>query len=186
MGVGDVFVGDIARVATGKADAFDYFTAAATVLPIGKVAGKIGSFALKQGIKYGDDAIGLADDGLKLFGDASKSVKEFDIVPYRPTNSPLVNHHGINDVWAKNNVPGYVSRAADNPTIALSETGHKAAHKAGNEYLKETVGAVRGQSKKLSPRQMQEMAERQFDAAKVPQEARQNYYREFNRYIYGQ
>ena len=61
----------------------------------------------------------------------------------------------------------------------------KAAHKAGNDYLRETVGSVRGQAKNLNARQMQQMAERQFDAAKVPQAARQNYYNEFNRYIYG-
>jgi hypothetical protein len=107
-------------------------------------------------------------------------------VPYRPTNSPLVNHHGVNDVWAKNNIPGYPSRAVDNPTMALSVDGHKAAHRAGNDYLRETMGSVQGQAKNLSPRQMQEMAERQFDAANVPMEARQNFYNEFNRYIYGQ
>ncbi|WP_413110352.1 hypothetical protein [Thaumasiovibrio sp. DFM-14] len=33
------------------------------------------------------------------------------MIPYRPTNSPLVNHHGVNDVWAKNNIPGYKTRA---------------------------------------------------------------------------
>jgi len=125
-------------------------------------------------------------DPLGLAGcNNSKNVKEFDVVPYRPTNSPLVNHHGVNDVWAKNNVPGYISRKADNPTIALSVPAHKAAHKAGNDYLRETVGSVRGQAKNLNARQMQQMAERQFDAAKVPQAARQNYYNEFNRYIYG-
>jgi hypothetical protein len=48
------------------------------------------------------------------------------------------------------------------------------------------MGFVRGQAKNLSPRQMQEMAEKQFDAANVPMEARQNFYNEFNRYIYGQ
>ena len=114
----------------------------------------------------------------------TKGVKEFDTVPYRPTNSPLVNHHGVNDVWAKNNIPGYKSKAADNPTMALSVDGHKAAHRAGNDYLRETMGAVRGQAKNLSSRQMQEMAERQFDAANVPMEARQKFYNEFNRYIY--
>ena len=111
--------------------------------------------------------------------------KEFDVVSYRPTSTPLVNHHGVNDVWAKNNIPGYTSRKADNPTIALESTSHKAAHRAGNDYLRETLGSVRGQAKNLTPRQMQQMAERQFDAANVPQQARQNFYNEFNKYIYG-
>ncbi|WDE09302.1 hypothetical protein SG34_030000 [Thalassomonas viridans] len=64
----------------------------------------------------------------KVIGKIRKDVKEFDTVPYRPTNSPLVNHHGVNDVWAKNNIPGYKSRATDNPTIALGVDEHKAAH----------------------------------------------------------
>jgi len=140
-----------------------------------------------------DMAMGAAEGNWSLFAlgalsmarlPVGKGVKEFDTVPYRPTNSPYVNHHGINDVWAKNNIPGYVSRAAHNPTMALGSDAHKAAHRAGNAYLKEVFGAVRGQAKNLSPRQMQHMAERQFDAAKVPAEARQEFYREFNRYIY--
>lgn len=145
--------------------------------------------ATGMGFKSASIAVGILASTSKLkkiSTVASKSVKEFDVVPYRPTNSPLVNHHGVNDVWAKNNILGYVSRIADNPTIALSVTGHKAAHKTGNDYLKETVGSVRGQAKNLSFRQMQEMAERQFDAAKVPQDARRNYYQEFHRYIYGE
>ncbi|WDE09014.1 hypothetical protein SG34_030005 [Thalassomonas viridans] len=50
--------------------------------------------------------------------------------------------------------------------------------------MKEATGSVRGQAKNLSPRQMHEMAERQFDAANVPRGARQKFYNEFNRYIY--
>lgn len=101
------------------------------------------------------------------------------------TNSPFANHHGVNDVWAKKNISGYKSRAADNPTMDLSVNGHKAAHRAGNDYLKETMGSVRSQAKNLSPRQMQKMAERWFDAANIPMAARQNFYNSFNRYTYG-
>ncbi len=73
-----------------------------------------------------------------------------------------------------------------NPTMALSVNGHKAAlSRAGNDYLKETMGSVRSQAKNLSPRQMQKMAERRFDAANVPMAARQNFYNSFNRYTYG-
>ena len=88
---------------------------------------------VKAGIKNG---IG---EGLSY---VTKRVKEFDTVPYRPTNSPFVNHHGVNDVWAKNNIPGYPSRAVNNPTMVLSVSGHKAAHRAGNDYLRQTMGSV--------------------------------------------
>lgn len=141
----------------------------------------------KIAIGFGSLAIGIVTHKYKKLEGAfvTKSIKEFDTVPYRPTNSPFVNHHGVNDVWAKNNISGYKSRAADNPTMDLSVNGHKAAHRAGNDYLKETMGSVRSQAKNLSPRQMQKMAERWFDAANIPMAARQNFYNSFNRYTYG-
>jgi hypothetical protein len=55
-----------------------------------------------------------------------KGVQPNDIVPYRPSNAPLENHHGVLDVWAKHNVPNYVSRGADTPTIALTQAQHNA------------------------------------------------------------
>ncbi|OBU29120.1 hypothetical protein C0Z01_11635 [Photobacterium kishitanii] len=88
-------------------------------------------------------------------------------------------------MFGQKNISEYKSRAAENPTMALSVNGHKAAHRAGNDYLKETMGSVRSQAKNLSPRQMQKMAERRFDAANVPMAARQNFYNSFNRYTYG-
>ena len=37
----------------------------------------------------------------------------------------------------------------------------------------------------MSPQEAQALSERMFDAANVPLSARNDYYREFNRYIYG-
>lgn len=37
----------------------------------------------------------------------------------------------------------------------------------------------------VSPREVQSLSERMFDEANVPLSARNNYYREINRYIYG-
>lgn len=37
----------------------------------------------------------------------------------------------------------------------------------------------------VSPQEAQALAERMFDVANVPLSARNDYYREFNRYIYG-
>jgi toxin YokI len=37
---------------------------------------------------------------------------------------------------------------------------------------------------KISPKEMQSLSERMFDAANVPQSARQEYYRAFNQYNY--
>lgn len=38
--------------------------------------------------------------------------------------------------------------------------------------------------KTVSPREMQQLTERMFDAAGVPQSARRGYYRAFHQYIY--
>ena len=115
-------------------------------------------------------------------------VKEFDIVPYRPGNSPLENHHGVLDVWASNNVPGYTSRAAGSPTMALSKEAHAATKQVYRDWLTENFGkpvGVKVDWSNISAPEMQGLSERMFDAAKVPQAARANYYREFNQYIYG-
>ncbi|MDT3443600.1 DNRLRE domain-containing protein [Pseudofrankia sp. BMG5.37] len=115
-------------------------------------------------------------------------VGEYDIVRYRPSNAPLENHHGIMDAWAKNNVPGYVSRASDNPTIALSSANHGATKVVFRDWLEENYGArvgVKVDWASIGPREIYSLSERMFDAAGVPQAARDAYYGGFNRYIYG-
>ena len=118
---------------------------------------------------------------------AAKVVKEYDVVSYRPATSPLENHHGLLDVWAKENIDGYVSRASDNPTIALSKLHHDATKAVYREWLFERTGKRVGGSvdwKTVSPREMQTLTERMFDAAEVPAEARSEYYRALHKYIY--
>jgi hypothetical protein len=64
----------------------------------------------------------------------------YDVVPYRPSNSPLENHHGVLDVWAKHNIPNYVSRGADTPTIALTKEQHDATKRhTENGYMRKQV-----------------------------------------------
>jgi RHS repeat-associated protein len=118
---------------------------------------------------------------------AARVVKEYDVVPYRPATSPLENHHGLLDVWAKENIDGYVSRASDNPTMALSKLHHDATKAVYRDWLFERTGKRVGGSvdwKTVSPREMQSLTERMFDAAEVPAEARGEYYRALNKYIY--
>ncbi|WP_081960023.1 sugar-binding protein [Porphyromonas sp. COT-052 OH4946] len=111
----------------------------------------------------------------------------FDVVPYKPSSSPLENHHGILDVWAANNIDGYKSRASHNPTIALTKGQHDATKAVYRDWLKEKTGKPVGGKvdwTKVSAREAQQLSERMFDAAKVPQHARDEYYRKFNQYIY--
>ncbi|MEI2460959.1 hypothetical protein ETK61_10700 [Bacillus subtilis] len=114
-----------------------------------------------------------------------KEVKPFDVVDYRPSNSPLENHHGVMDVWAKHNVPNYVSRGSNTPTVALTKEQHNATKKVYREWLYEKTGKKVGGKvnwKEVSPREIQELTEKMFDAANVPKEARQQYYNAFNQY----
>ncbi|QQF63588.1 ribonuclease YeeF family protein [Bacillus mojavensis] len=116
---------------------------------------------------------------------SDKEVKPFDVVDYRPSNSPLENHHGVMDVWAKHNVPNYVSRGSNTPTVALTKEQHNATKKVYREWLYEKTGKKVGGKvnwKEVSPREIQELTEKMFDAANVPKEARQQYYNAFNQY----
>ncbi|RZK30330.1 MAG: hypothetical protein EOO61_19415, partial [Hymenobacter sp.] len=112
--------------------------------------------------------------------------KEFDIVNYGTKTSPLENHHGILDVWATHNVTDYKSRASHNPTIALSQNNHAATKSVYRDWLEAKTGKRVGGKvdwTKVSSSEVHQLSEQMFDAAKVPQHARDAYYRKFNEYV---
>lgn len=117
----------------------------------------------------------------------NQSINQFDLVPYRPSNSAfgLENHHGIMDAWAKYNVPGYKTRAGGAPTIALTPTQHNATKQEALKWLEEQTG-TRDWRKldwtKVSPLEAQKLSERMFDKAGVPDSARAAYYNAFEQY----
>ncbi|WP_249039315.1 hypothetical protein, partial [Lysinibacillus mangiferihumi] len=116
-----------------------------------------------------------------------KTVKPNDVVPYRPSNSPLENHHGVMDVWAKHNVSNYVSRGGNTPTIALTKQQHDATKAVYRQWLFEKTGKKVGGKvdwQSVSPKEIQRLTEDMFDAANVPKSARQEYYKAFNLYNY--
>lgn len=114
-------------------------------------------------------------------------VNEFDTVPYRPTISGFENHHGIMDAWLKNNVAGYVSRAGDSTTMALSPANHGATKSISRDWLEANYGRRVGVAvdwKNMCPRDILDLSEKMFDAAGVPQDARDTYYSELTKYLY--
>jgi RHS repeat-associated protein len=148
-----------------------------------------------SGVYLSQDPIGLAG-GMNLYGYVHDSniwvdvfglsPNPFDIVPYRPSNFPLENHHGILDIWAEKNIQGYKSRAPHNPTMALTKEQHDATKIEYRRWLKEKTGKPVGGKvdwTKVSASEAKQLSERMFDAAQVPQQARNNYYKRFNRYI---
>jgi hypothetical protein len=119
--------------------------------------------------------------------DGTSSVKNFDVVDYRPSNPPFENHHGVLDVWAKHNIDSYVSRSTPTPTVALTKVQHEATKRVYRDWLLEQTGKRIGGRvdwSKVSPQEMQRLTERMFDAAGVPEAARKAYYRAFHQYIY--
>ncbi len=112
----------------------------------------------------------------------------FDIVNYGDKTTGLENHHGILDVWATKNIPGYKSRANASTAVALTKSQHSATKKVYREWLREMTGKPVGGKinwTSLSLREIQNLSERMFDAADVPQNVRNEYYSEFTKYLYG-
>ncbi|MBZ5793560.1 DUF6531 domain-containing protein, partial [Burkholderia contaminans] len=117
-----------------------------------------------------------------------EGTKEYDIVPYRPSNSPLENHHGVLDVWMAKNVPEYGGKYPTNsPTIALSNESHSATKAAYRDWLTAKTGRPVGGKvdwEAVTNREMQQLSEQMFEAANVPQASREAYYRALNQYLY--
>jgi hypothetical protein len=110
------------------------------------------------------------------------------VVTYRPATPGAQNHHGVLDVWASQNVPGYVSRAAGSPTVALSNDAHAATNAIYREWLTANYGkpvGIKVDWTSVSPREVFNLSEKMFDAARISPAIRNDYYRSFNRYIYG-
>ncbi len=126
--------------------------------------------------------------GATFNGDAHPVVepREYEIVPYKDKAPGFQNHHGVLDRWASANVPGYVSRAPDSPTIRLSRAHHDATRKVyptwAAEWRRNTGQALDWTA--VSPREILDLSERQFNEAEVPSAAREAYYRAFIEYIH--
>jgi len=87
------------------------------------------------------------------------------------------------DVWAKHNVPNYVRRGANTPTIALTKEQHDATKAVYRQWLYEKTGKKVGGKvdwKSVSPKGIQELTEKMFDASNFPKSARKEYYNAFN------
>jgi hypothetical protein len=118
---------------------------------------------------------------------AAKRIPDlFSVIKYGDNAAGLAKHHGVIDVWAAANIPGYASRNPDAPTVVLTRALHEKTNDVFRAWRKETTGSITGKIDwtTVSPRTVQWLAEEMFDAAGVPQEVRQTYYNEFYKYLY--
>jgi len=135
-------------------------------------------------------AVFVLSMGAIFSGDANLDVpREYDIVPYKDRAPGFENHHGVLDIWAYHNVPGYDARRPANSTaLRLSASHHKATTAVYRVWLKERTGHGVGGSvdwTSVTPREILELSERQLDAADVSTSVRLEYYRQFTNFIYG-
>ncbi|HHJ1306046.1 RHS domain-containing protein, partial [Pseudomonas putida] len=148
-----------------------------TTDPLG-IEGGVNLYSYAPNIVNYSDPLGLCPE----------NVKEYDITPYRPSNSPLENHHGILDIWAAQNVPSYGGKyPKGSPTIVLSSKNHAATKAVYREWLREKTGKPVGGKvdwSQISNREVMQLSERMFDVAGVPATSRTSYYRALNRYLH--
>ncbi|HLL80276.1 MAG TPA: hypothetical protein VKT25_12290, partial [Ktedonobacteraceae bacterium] len=110
----------------------------------------------------------------------------FDVVSYKTkVASGLEKHHGVLDVWASNNIPEYNRYEA--PTMVLTAEQHMATRTYFASWRIANTGSLTGfvDWGNMSPQEIQGIAYGMFDAAGVPEDAVQNYFRAFNQYLYG-
>ena len=85
-------------------------------------------------------------------------------------------------------VPEYGGKyPTGSPTIALSADAHAATKSVYRDWLREMTGKPVGGKvdwSTVSSKEMQQLSERMFDAAKVPIASRDAYYRALNQYLY--
>lgn len=115
------------------------------------------------------------------------SVKAFDIVEYGAKAPGFEKHHGVLDVWAKNNVAGYKSYAADSPSIVLTKPQHDATRRVFRDWLEKKTGKRVGGSvdwTKVSAEEAQDLSDAMFKAAGVPEAARRAYFERFANYVF--
>lgn len=108
----------------------------------------------------------------------------YSVAKYGAKAKGFANHHNIMDAWAKVNIKGYASRQYSGTTIRLTKELHTKAHQAERAWMKAKFGKVRGNWKNMTARDAQELSEVMFKAANVPQSARNEFYKQFNKYIY--
>ena len=115
--------------------------------------------------------------------------QEYDIVPYdnRTYKTPgYEKHYGVLNEWAEHNIAGYTKKNA--PTILLTPKTHEATKEVYREWLRENYGKPVGVSpdwSNMSKTDAMKLTHDMFEAAKVPQGIRDEYFELFDIFITG-
>lgn len=95
----------------------------------------------------------------------------------------MESHHGVMSKWMQTHVPGYDADRA--PTVLMPREAHNATRGAFNTWRAEMRSRMGGTFdwSKVSQAEARNLAERLFDAAKVPVGVRQEYWRQFESFL---
>ena len=191
-------VGNLAKKAT---DSFVIAEAdQQTIQAADRAIGRVGQELSEFGRKALADELGAAGDvgALRRSLAAAEQAKpvqppapEWTVAPYREMPQPrpvgTEAHHGVLDVWARENIENYYWR--DAPTVLMkSDPGHNATRVVFNEW-RLTIAARQGVSPRdidwtrVSPGEAWRLAEESFEAAGAPLTVRDQYFKQFNAYL---
>jgi RHS repeat-associated protein len=118
---------------------------------------------------------------------AAPTPQHLDVVPYDtdfPPRSGFQKHHGVLDIWASENIPGYVQ--GDAPSVVLTNAEHNATRSYFASWRIARTGSLGGYIdwRMLPPREVQDLAYGMFNAAGVPDDVVVDYFQAFHQYIY--
>jgi hypothetical protein len=93
------------------------------------------------------------------------------------------SHHGVMSKWMKSKLPGYDKNKA--PAVLMPNTNHHATYGIFNKWRAQWTRKMGGTFdwSKVSEEDMRELSEQMFDAAKVPANIRQQYWKEFEKML---
>jgi len=138
--------------------------------------------------KYGKKGVTLLDEGVET---VSKNGPDWKVAAHgnMPTPRPpgYQSHHGVNSVWAEANIEGYVAK--DAPAILMKNNPYHNATRGLFNRVRGEIARNQGVSSRninwnnVSPGTAWRLAEEQLEAARVPQAVREDYFREFNKYM---
>ncbi len=132
--------------------------------------------------------------GLQLIrgaGDIPHHAPTFQVAPHGEMPSPrptgMQSHHGVNSVWVDANYAGYIP--GDAPAVLMPNVpNHNATRGEFNRWrgeiaVRQGVDPGNVDWGKVSSGEAWSLAEKQFDAARVPESVRNDYFRQFNAYL---
>jgi RHS repeat-associated protein len=111
---------------------------------------------------------------------------DFKVGPHgempKPRPAGTESHHGVMSAWMKKHFPKYIPD--DAPAILMSTEAHNATRAVYNRWraaVTERMGGVFDWGK-VTEAEMLNLSEQMFDAAKVPEAARKEYWSQWNAY----